>query len=383
MSGGRPIRLCVVEPSGRLYGSERVLLDWIDACDRTRLALDAVVPRGAPLAAELRARGVPVREDLPADLLRATPARKAWAYARVLASWAAHRPDVLWVNQAGAIRAMDAMARCLRLPILCMVQTVEDAGHLGRCYRASSAIRAIVCNSEYTAARTGLPSERLSVVYPAYRSLGLSPAARERAPGPPWVVGAVGRLCATKGADVLLEAMRLLEDARPGQFRLQWVGAAPDEAEALRYRNRVAELKLDACVELRGFRADMAAEYAAMDIVAIPSTAEAFGRVLLESAEAGLPAVVSDVEGLGEAARRFGIGRVVEPGVSRALAEAIGAVVLDYAHARAATAEAGKKALAALRPARHAEVMSGLIERVAEGAWASARWLGGEADGPR
>jgi glycosyltransferase involved in cell wall biosynthesis len=133
--------------------------------------------------------------------------------------------------------------------------------------------------------------------------------------GPLRLLG-VGRLVEKKGFHVLVEALRLLD----GSTRLRIVGDGPERARLEGDR-----------VELAGAltHAQLPREYAAADVVVVPSIADSSGdrdglpNVALEALASGRPVVASDVGALASAVRDGETGLLVPPGDARALARAI------------------------------------------------------------
>ena len=147
------------------------------------------------------------------------------------------------------------------------------------------------------------------------------------------VVGAVGRICAQKAPDDVLEAVvpLLRREGRPAEL---WFAGAPDDAAlADDLRRRAAALGVADRVRFLGYRADVADVYAALDVVVLASRWEGFGLVVAEAMAAGRPVVATDVGGVGEAA---GTGPraaalLVPPGDVVRLAGAVRGVVDDPA----------------------------------------------------
>nr|WP_308309370.1 glycosyltransferase [Streptomyces sp. CHD11] len=131
----------------------------------------------------------------------------------------------------------------------------------------------------------------------------------------------VGRLCRQKGQDVLLRAwsgvLRRVPDAR-----LVLVGDGPD-----RDRLRAAA---PGSVLFAGAVADASPWYQAADLVVLPSRWEGMALAPLEAMACGRPVVVTDVDGARESLpRSFAAPCVVPPEDPRALAETVGALLLD------------------------------------------------------
>ncbi len=100
----------------------------------------------------------------------------------------------------------------------------------------------------------------------------------------------VGRLSAEKGLSVLLEAMQksYVAGIKP---KLVLVGAGPLEGVL-----QQEAINLGVCVEFVGFHQKnrLAEYYAAADVFVLPSVSEAWGLVVNEAMEFGLPVIISD-----------------------------------------------------------------------------------------
>lgn len=153
------------------------------------------------------------------------------------------------------------------------------------------------------------------------------------------VVGAiVGSLIHRKGHDVLFAAMRGLDRlSRP--FHLLVVGDGPEEVSIRAMADGLP-------VHFLGRRSDVGPLLRDnVDFLVSPSRQEAFGRVIIEAAFAGLPAIGSRVDGVPEAISDGVTGLLTPPEDPEALAAAIERFVEDRAlrmtMGRAAQARAG------------------------------------------
>jgi glycosyltransferase involved in cell wall biosynthesis len=130
------------------------------------------------------------------------------------------------------------------------------------------------------------------------------------------VAGTVGRLHPVKGHRVFLDAARAVLDQVPDAYFVL-VGDGPMRAEL---ESQARALGIDSRVRFLGSRRDVPRLLAAMDLLALPSTEEAIGRVLVEAHAAGLPAVASRIGGTPEVVEHGRSGFLVPPGDPPALA---------------------------------------------------------------
>ena len=124
------------------------------------------------------------------------------------------------------------------------------------------------------------------------------------------VVGAVGRLSAEKGFDVLIRAAdRLL---RAG-LDLELLIAGEGDQEP-RLRALISELGREDRVRLLGFRADTHDLYQAMDVFALTSLREGLPNAVLEAMALEVPVVSTRIAGIPRLIRHEENGLLVAPG---------------------------------------------------------------------
>ena len=128
------------------------------------------------------------------------------------------------------------------------------------------------------------------------------------------------RFDATKGMDVLMEAMTIVRRRYPDVL----LAVTDGGIRLLDVARIVAERGLAGNVRFCGHvdDASLARLYRAADVSVVPSLAlEGFGLSVLESLASGTPAVVSDAGGLPEVVRGLDAGLVVRAGDAAALAD--------------------------------------------------------------
>lgn len=141
-----------------------------------------------------------------------------------------------------------------------------------------------------------------------------------------FVVGAIGNLRPVKGHDVLLRGFAGLA-RRVGNARLVIVGEGPERA---RLGALAAELGIaDRIAWLGHLRTGVGRVLAALDVLAHPSRAEAFGLAVAEAQCRGLAAVVTRAGGLPEVVKDNETGLVVEREKPAAVARALEQLALD------------------------------------------------------
>jgi glycosyltransferase involved in cell wall biosynthesis len=171
----------------------------------------------------------------------------------------------------------------------------------------------------------GIPRWKISVVHNGVPATGELPS--RPYPSSTWTLGTVALFRPRKGLEVLLEALATLR-SQGLRVRLRAVGGfETPEYEAL-IKQLGERLCLTDAIDWLGFRQNVPAELAHMDLFVLPSLfGEGLPMVILEAMAAGVPVVATRVEGAPEAIRHELEGLLVEPGDPRSLADQIAAVM--------------------------------------------------------
>ncbi len=147
------------------------------------------------------------------------------------------------------------------------------------------------------------------------------------------VVGYAGRFVEEKRPDVLLEAMPAVRAAFPDAVAV-FAGQRDVGYERFFEACRPLVERAGPTVRFAGLLTEpeeLAAFYAACDVLVLASQTECFGLVQAEAMLCGTPVVASDVPGARVPVRLTGMGLLVPPGEPAALAAAISAVLADPA----------------------------------------------------
>jgi glycosyltransferase involved in cell wall biosynthesis len=278
-----------------------------------------ILAEDGPLADALVAQGISV-EVMPMAA-RARDARKAtmrvgrvspFAIAgsamytvRIARRLRALRPDLVHTNSLKAGVYGGIAARTAGVP---MIWHVHD--RIATDYLPAPAVVAVrflisrlatgcIANSQATLLALGTSVRAVVLPSAVPEMISGTPANAAWARRGATVFGIIGRLAPWKGQDVFLRAFaRAFPD---GEQRAMVVGAAmfgdEDERYAAGLVDLVRELGITERVEFRGFRNDVGAELARMDVLVHASTIpEPFGQVVVEGMASGL-AVVASAEG--------------------------------------------------------------------------------------
>jgi glycosyltransferase involved in cell wall biosynthesis len=378
---GRRARVLVVHPGAELYGSDRILLESVEAFVARGWGVTVVLPAAGPLGIEVERVGASLRL-CPAPVLRKSfvrPAGLVRLAGKVVTAVPRLRrlvrdvdPDVVYVSTL-TTPLWIAVARATRRPVLCHVHEAEaSARKLLRRALAAPLLLAnrVVANSRFSAdvLADAVPrlAGRTTVVYNGVRGPDTVAPARQRLEGDVRMLY-VGRLSPRKGPQVVLEALaELTEQGVPARLELLGSVFAGYEWFADELHEFVDRHGLGDRVRFLGFRPSVWPVLAEADIALIPSTLdEPFGNTAVEAALAARPVVVSDTSGLREASDGLGAAVLVSPGDPAALAAAVRQLVGDWPAARAhALADAATTA-DRYAPARYqteiADAVAGLL----------------------
>jgi glycosyltransferase involved in cell wall biosynthesis len=193
----------------------------------------------------------------------------------------------------------------------------------------------VICVSEdlfQESLARGVPEERCSLIENAVdvvefaRTLSPADARRKLGEAPErLVVGAVGRLQAEKGFDVLIRAAdRLL--AKGHDFEV-WIVGEGDQQVAL--QALIGELGRGDRIRLLGYRTDPIDVYQAMDIFALSSLREGLPNVVLEAMALEVPLAATRIAGIPRLIEHDVNGLIVEPGSVDSLEHALGLLLSD------------------------------------------------------
>lgn len=300
-------RVWVATNHGVIGGGEVMLLRIAEALRELSVDVTVLAP-SHPSAVVEEARNL----GLQVEVLDAHD-RLSWMLA--LRSWdRRHRDGLLWCNGLGPAVATAGFAN----------RVVHLHQHPTRLNRILAALARIGARETLVPSHDMLRSVRGARVLPNW-TLPFRAATRQREEGAPFVVGYLGRLSADKGVHVLAEAMRLLEERRPGAFRLRLGGLARFVRKKGRAPVEAALAAVEPITEKLGWVAPSDL-FDSIDVLVVPSIApESFGLTAAEAMAARVPVVVTDAGALPEV-----VGRahdlVAPAGGATALADRIEAV---------------------------------------------------------
>lgn len=356
-------RITFVDQSGQPGGAELMLLDvaraWRDRCR-------VVLLQDGPFAEALMEAGVEVqviglgqsasglrKGGGPVAALRGVPA--VLRCVRQLAAMLG--PDeVVYANTLKAAVVAGLAARRRGLPMLMHLHDLPTAGHFTAMNRrvirmvATHLADTVAANAQASAdalRAIGARPRRLPVVYNGFDSASwcanTAPATEGvTVPEGAFCVGVFGRITPWKGQDVVIRALQATNGTH-----LLIVGEAlfteEDRAYGQSLRQLIDKLGLSNRVRFLGHRRDVRALMSRCDAVVHCSTsAEPFGRVVVEAQLAGRPVIAAAAGGVLEIVDHAMTGLLTPPGDHAALAQAI-TYLKDHPEDARALAERGRR----------------------------------------
>lgn len=300
---------------GQWGGVERLLSDMLLASRNSTVRHILICPSASDaIIAPLRRAGVSVF----------TPPR-AFRY-DVRAIWSMRE----WLRREGAdiVHSYNAYANPVGALLRKMSGITHIAGEHGTVWSttpprmwldrwAQKTADAVIANSEATRTqlrlRYGIPTASITVVHNAVPPL---PTVDRQAvrhhlgfSDQEVVIGSIGRLCDSKGFEVLVAAApAVLDRCRSARFLL--VGGGPREQWL---RERIQRLGIADRFVMTGWRDDARSLVQAMDLFVSTSIWETFGNVLVEAALAGIPVVAPAIDGIPEVVAHGLTGRLLRP----------------------------------------------------------------------
>lgn len=370
----------IANPGADLYGSDRMVLETVEAALEAGWHVVVAVPHDGPLVPELSSRGASL-VHCPTPVVRKTALRPTGALRLLrdivlgvrpaVALLRRVRPDVLYVSTITAPLWL-VLGRMMGCRVVCHI-------HEGEASAPRALLRAL--NAPLFLAHQLLINSRFSrdVLARAFPALARRtevvynsvPGPERPEPARPALDGGcrllyVGRLSPRKGPDVALAALAVLR-ARGVRATLDLVGAVFPGYEWFdaQLAQQVRDGGLADAVTFHGFQRDVWPYLAAADVVLVPSTVdEPFGNTAVEAALAARPSVVSDLAGLKEA--RFGLSAAipVPPADAAAIADAVEAIIADWPGFRARAADDAGFAATRYSRKTYADTMLALFEDV-------------------
>lgn len=350
-ASSRPRRVLFIDHTAKLGGGEVALLNLLLHLDRERFEPLVVLFGDGPLRERLAAAGISTevvalpasiadarKDNLRGGLTRLKDGLKAaafvWKFRQVIR---AKNIELVHTNSLKSDLLGGIAARLARKPVVWHVRDRIADDYLpatvAKVFRklARWIPTAVIANSHATLETLQLnlpknagPSAKQTawVVHDGTAVPDRLPPGRDS--GPP-VAGLLGRITPWKGQHVFIQAAAIVHGKLP-EARFKIIGSAlfgEDDYER-QVRGDAQRLGLESVVEFTGFRADVDAVLADLEVLVHASTTgEPFGQVIIEGMAAGKPVIATRGGGVPEIVVDGETGLLVPMADAHALAEAM------------------------------------------------------------
>lgn len=318
-------RIMVLDPAGNLWGSERVLLDFLGSDSAQKRSIALCCPPGTPLASAAKQMGIIVYPTFLVDLHEKGKFSRLRAAIGLLKACKQYRADVIYVNQAGASRIALFVGRLLNIPVIPHVRLLEDVKYIEGLNASERAMPRVLVISNFIgeAFENCNIQRRVEVLYDAYMmTKGLDSNLFSCQTSSEFCCA--GRLVPIKGQNVLIQAIaEIIKSGLNVSLNLYGTGL-PGKSFQTELVKLVEDLDLDSRVSFLGFVSDIPAEMNRHRAVVVPSQIEPLGRVIFEAWDsASLPIVGSFSGGAAEVIRASQGGLLYSEQTPESLAETI------------------------------------------------------------
>jgi glycosyltransferase involved in cell wall biosynthesis len=177
------------------------------------------------------------------------------------------------------------------------------------------------------------------------------------------IIGTFGSIAQWKGQLDLVHAIDRLRSSKESAVAVI-VGEGVGDDYENQVRDEVDRLDLGDKVFFTGHQQDVWPLLRSVDVVAVPSHAEGFGRVVVEGMGAGKPVVATTAGGIVDIIQDGETGLLLPPGDPARLAEALARVLLDPALSSRLAAAGQHRATKVYTPEAHVEKVIGVYEEL-------------------
>jgi glycosyltransferase involved in cell wall biosynthesis len=293
------MRVLVIEPAGKLWGSERALLDFVNKLPGFEAGV--CCPPATPIIAELEKISVRTFPYFIESLHDKGRSKRLWAAICVVKACSEFRPDIIYLNQGGCYRVALPAARLFNLPIVAHVRIFEDVQYFARLHPSPSRLRALVAISRTIANDLGsydhlssIPQHTLYDAYVPFRS-----ATETTMPARVLNrIASVGRVVPIKGQQLLIDAMHWLRRNTDEKIECHILGDGPKDFVRL-LKISASQGAASADIQWQGTRKDIVPFLRSCAAMVCPSYREALGRVIFEAWDAGAVPVACRTSGGG------------------------------------------------------------------------------------
>lgn len=289
-------KIAIVSPSGKFYGSEQVLFDYLAT---TKCLYSIYVPNGM-FYEKLKMLNIH-------SVYSFSSVKKLYGF--LFYSILSGKYDGIYINEGGHINYIKLLAKIFPgKKFFVHIRLLEDCkrSRLGVKMNNVSYISVSEFISRGVFKETGI---ECTTIYDIYRSVsGIEGICMQTENIKVLRLGIIGRVTSTKGLKAISEFCDYCEK-KSGATKLEFhfFGGADDHlSEVCSFLEKAQKYDRIKCL-FHGFISDKANMYQSIDILIHFNKIEPLGRIILESLDYGIPFVAFREGGVGELAEKFGV----------------------------------------------------------------------------
>ncbi|GEM_PF-4266522 len=299
--------------------------------------------------------------------------QKTLSYLNLYRTIRTYVPDLIHLNQAGLSVSVSHMASRLKIPLVVHVRLDQEASLAAKAYHIYPRTHFIAI-SQFVAQKlcsAGIPDSAIATITnpiaPLNEALPITDLPQIPAGAP--IIGFVGRLTPDKGINSLIQAATKVCRKSPNtQFWLIGDDSGNLTAEGIPYlhhwKKQLETAQLTENVHFLGFRTDAPQIIQTCTLMALPSIAEPWGRVIAEAMNAQVPVIVSDSGASREMIQHEKSGLLCPPEDSRMLTQAIEKLLAQPELGRQLAKEAKHWVDNHCSPNSHADTVTALYNQI-------------------
>ena len=291
----------IISPSGKLYGSENVLLDFLEGSINS---YEIYAPKNSLLYKKLKNSEYKV---IGFGNLK-------WLYLSTLIKLLFFKKS-LYLNEAGHISYIKLLAKLLPFKkFVVSVRLLEDCNIKLRKVPKNITLIAV---SNYLKNQIITNSEVIVVYDPYKLSNNFSSFKDKRTTYGQFVIGVVGRVVETKGLNDLIDILRKLEEAVKDEILISFFGDFDSSSDwFINFKINLDSFKGFKYM-FAGYKESQNEIYSSCDLIIHLNKVEALGRIIFEAIDYETPFVCYNAGGSGELAGILGFsGNTVDPGTN-------------------------------------------------------------------
>lgn len=288
-------RIAIVSPSGKFYGSEQVLFDFLL---ETKSRYNVYVPKGELYDKLKRLSCHRIYSFCAVKLL----------YINLFFKLLLNKYDGVYINEAGHVKYISFLADIFRSKhFFIHIRLLEDCSknRIGKLHKNV----AYISTSEFISHQVFQNTQiQCNTIYDIYKPISEMADMRDiKLINNVCRFGIIGRVTPTKGLSDIIRFCNYCEkNAEELFFEFHFFGDVEKNYEVERFIITAVDYRNIKCI-FHNFVNDKKLIYESIDILLHFNKVEAFGRIVLEALDFGVPFIGFNCGGIGEIARMFGV----------------------------------------------------------------------------